>query len=389
MPYPGVPKQKEKKMERCVANLVSQGKSKSSAIAICRKSIMGGKKLDNLSNDVNKNRKEVNKKESMAKAKNKDIEKDVKKQDEEVVEEEVKEEEAPAEAEAEKPEAEAEEAPAEDESEEEVEEVVEKDEPEADADEPESEEVEEEAEAEEAEDEGEVEKNLDPIEVLKAIKEMKDPAEMREAIQSALEQLTKTDEDGNVKQASNIALDVTTKLEGLMRKLDHIESTMVKQDEPEAEAPEAEEGKGEEAGESEEVSAEADATEEAPEDTPADEPEKEEPADESIEKVAKVEGTLTKVVGEVSEIRDALTKLSADVKKIAEQPVESKVQSPQVVSKTFEIGEEGESRLKEIAKELEEITKVRETDVARYNRENLADKAFKLLGERERLNSGL
>ena len=41
MPYPGVPKSKEKEMERCVSNVMSDGESKSSAIAICHESIMG------------------------------------------------------------------------------------------------------------------------------------------------------------------------------------------------------------------------------------------------------------------------------------------------------------------------------------------------------------
>jgi hypothetical protein len=45
MPYPGVPKSKTKKMERCVERVIKkEGKSKSSAIAICHKSIMGKNK---------------------------------------------------------------------------------------------------------------------------------------------------------------------------------------------------------------------------------------------------------------------------------------------------------------------------------------------------------
>lgn len=40
MPYPGVPKEKEPKMERCVTKVMKTGKSKSSAIAICKTSIM-------------------------------------------------------------------------------------------------------------------------------------------------------------------------------------------------------------------------------------------------------------------------------------------------------------------------------------------------------------
>lgn len=40
MPYPGVPKEKTPKMERCVNKVMKTGKSKSSAIAICKTSIM-------------------------------------------------------------------------------------------------------------------------------------------------------------------------------------------------------------------------------------------------------------------------------------------------------------------------------------------------------------
>ena len=43
MPYPGVPKEKEPKMDRCVAKVMKTGKDKSSAIAICRTSIMSQK----------------------------------------------------------------------------------------------------------------------------------------------------------------------------------------------------------------------------------------------------------------------------------------------------------------------------------------------------------
>jgi hypothetical protein len=45
MPYPGVPTSKTPKMERCVERVMrGQGKSKSSAIAICHTSVMGKKK---------------------------------------------------------------------------------------------------------------------------------------------------------------------------------------------------------------------------------------------------------------------------------------------------------------------------------------------------------
>ena len=40
MPYPGVPKEKTPKMDRCVIKVMKTGKSKSSAIAICKTSIM-------------------------------------------------------------------------------------------------------------------------------------------------------------------------------------------------------------------------------------------------------------------------------------------------------------------------------------------------------------
>lgn len=40
MPYPGVPKELEPKMDRCVRKVMKDGKTKSSAIAICRTSIM-------------------------------------------------------------------------------------------------------------------------------------------------------------------------------------------------------------------------------------------------------------------------------------------------------------------------------------------------------------
>ena len=43
MPYPGIPKEKEAKMDRCVSRIMKDGKSKDSAIAVCRTSIMSQK----------------------------------------------------------------------------------------------------------------------------------------------------------------------------------------------------------------------------------------------------------------------------------------------------------------------------------------------------------
>jgi hypothetical protein len=40
MPYPGVPKELTPKMDRCVRKVMKDGKTKSSAIAICKTSIM-------------------------------------------------------------------------------------------------------------------------------------------------------------------------------------------------------------------------------------------------------------------------------------------------------------------------------------------------------------
>jgi len=45
MPYPGVPDSKTEAMERCVSSVMAKGKSKSSAIAICKTSIMGNATL--------------------------------------------------------------------------------------------------------------------------------------------------------------------------------------------------------------------------------------------------------------------------------------------------------------------------------------------------------
>lgn len=42
MPYGNVPKSLTGKMDRCVQRVMRQGKSKSSAIAICHKSVVGG-----------------------------------------------------------------------------------------------------------------------------------------------------------------------------------------------------------------------------------------------------------------------------------------------------------------------------------------------------------
>ena len=45
MPYPGVPDSKTEAMERCVSSVMAKGKDKSSAIAICKTSIMGNATL--------------------------------------------------------------------------------------------------------------------------------------------------------------------------------------------------------------------------------------------------------------------------------------------------------------------------------------------------------
>src|SRR3990167_6330416 len=46
MPWNGIPKDKWPQMEKCVSDVMAQGKAKSNAIAICHNSIMGGKKVD-------------------------------------------------------------------------------------------------------------------------------------------------------------------------------------------------------------------------------------------------------------------------------------------------------------------------------------------------------
>lgn len=245
----------------------------------------------------------------------------------------------------------------------------------------------------EAEDEGEVQKELDPIEVLKAVSEMEDPKEIREAINKALSQLVKTDDKGNETQASNIGVDVKATLDTILERLNVIEG-LAKANE-EAEATEAEEGDGAEEETSEEASTEGEQptseaeTEESSEDTSADESDEDEGAD--VQKLEKVENdVLAKVDEKLTPIADAIEKLTKTVETLSKSAAQSKVKSPSVVAKSFG-GDENEAkeRIAKINEELSELEKVRDNNPSRYQSQNLADRAFELLNERERLQLGL
>lgn len=320
-------------MKSCVAEQVKKGKSKEEAMKACE---VKAKKVDEA---------EVTKADDKAEEPKED------EKSEEVVE--------------------AKEEVVEDKAEETEEEVVE---------EKEDEKVEEEVE--------EVQKELDPISVLKSISEMENPEEIKGAIQAALDQLVKKDENGVAKQASNVAVDVTKMFQDLMKKLDYVADSFVKSDNKpeEPEVTEADKGEVKEEGTKEEVSTEVEAK---PEVKPSDET----PAEVQVnngEEVAKMESSiLVKVDEKLSPVLKSIEDLVASVKKLSEQPVPGKVASAAVVEKSFEVSETNEKRINEINEELQKISEVRDSNPAKYQRENLADKAFKLISEKDSLKLGL
>lgn len=105
----------------------------------------------------------------------------------------------------------------------------------------------------------------------------------------------------------------------------------------------------------------------------------------SLKKVetVKVEKVEFAKASAVKALEDRLSKLESS-------PVISKVKSPVAVEKSFD----GESvnpsspRVTEINKRLAEISKVRETDLMKFQVERLGDEAFKLMAERDLLGSG-
>lgn len=257
------------------------------------------------------------------------------------------------------------------------------------ADEPEAVAEEEKVEDEAVEGE-EVSKELDPIAVLKSISEMSDPNEIREAIQAAMKQLVKT-EDGKEVQVSNVAIDVTKQFDVVLKRLDVIES-LVKADQPdEPVVANADKGEAVEEGKAEEVSTEDTKPVEIPSDeTPAEAPKEEVSAEKPGEEIVKMEGSiLSKVDEKLSPVLEALKKIEETVKKLSNQEVPSKIKASSVVEKSFDISEDNQKRINEIKEELAKIDEIKNTNINKFNSERLADKAFRLINERDRLTLGL
>jgi hypothetical protein len=349
MPYPGVPSDKTDEMERCVKNLMSQGKDKSSAIAICHASIVGNKK---------KTKKSESTKGGDKTMKDKKIEKkDEIKKDDEVKTEAAPAEAAPAEVKEEQPEkvaepvAEQPEAKVEDEKKEEPK----AEEPKAEESvEEKKEEVKEEAPAEVKVEEEKKEEA--PAEKPEEVK----PEEPAKEVGEKLPRLT-NERLAKIESLLEKAADLITKMAEVKKVQDQAPAEDAPVVNEETLEPKAEEAKEE-----------AKAEEVKPEVTP--EPAK---SDTSSGGASEAEATVTKALEDFK--KDILGRLE----KLESMPAPSKAK---VFSKNFG-GEENvndEQELSKVEKRLEEIDKLRKDSPHLYTNE-LIDEAFKLIEKKKTL----
>lgn len=409
-------------MESCVIKVMKEGKTKESAIAICKSSIMEAARsnkldsLDELSINTTKGGEIIMEIEKKEKVNVEDSEnKEVKATDEKETEEQKKArkaKEAKKAMSAKEKAAEDKEEAKEPKSQEDAEKAKKADEIVDVAKVEEESEVVEAVETPEVEKAEEVEpavetpeiKPLDPIEVLKSVSVMEDPALIKKAIETALSQLTKKDEEGKVMQAEEVTVDVTKMLNALSRKLDYIES-LVKVDEPaKVVEPIVEPAKVEEVKPIDEEAKEPEVVTEVKEDEVAETKVSEEApakaeeikdteviAETPTETMNKLDGfneTLSKMNGEFMDMKKSMEALTAEVEKIAKSPVASKVASPAyVVEKAFEVTPESTGRIAEIKEELSKLDDIRKNDLGKYQSDRLGEKAYDLIKERDRLTA--
>lgn len=347
MPYPGVPDDKTDEMERCVEHLMSQGKDKSSAIAICHTSIVGNKKkskkadIDLKGGDKNMKDKKIEKKE------------EIKKDDE------VKPEAAPAEA-----------APAEVKEEQPVEEAeIVAEEPKAPGEEEKKEEPKaEEPKAEEPKEEPKEEvKEEAPAEVKEEEKKEEAPAEKpveepkpEEPAKAAMLPMDK-ERLSKIESLLEKAADLITKMAEVKKVQDQAPAEGVPDANKETLEPKAEEAKEE--AKAEEVKPEV-----------APEPAK---SDTSSGGASDAEATVTKALEDFK--KDILGRLE----KLESMPAPSKAK---VFSKNFN-GEDvvdDVQELSKVEKRLEEIDKLRKDSPHLYTNE-LIDEAFRLIEKKKTL----
>lgn len=194
---------------------------------------------------------------------------------------------------------------------------------------------------------------------------------------------------------------VTDLVKQVLDKIQKLEATLKKQDEPIRQAQgEPEEGDSASTeGAAPEAPVESDSTPVAPEVAP------EEPAADAVvedvapvtpaegaspegAEVAKVYDVVNKIPGQLEKLEKAFDEkfgaLETRIKNIEEQPAPSKVVSPQVVTKGGTPSTDS-TRLAEINKELAELEEMKKHDIDRFQKERRWDRAFDLIAEKEQL----
>lgn len=357
MPYPGIKpgSDKEKKMERCVERVMSEdsSKTKSQAIAICRSSIDGKKKADMpdsqdlkiyfdqdyWSKAVEGAFRDSLKFEGLGKAldgsntKGEEVEEKVSKTKDEIKDEKVEEEVVKTET----PETEVEEENT------------------AKADEADADEAKEEAE--------EVTKSDDEAE-----EEAKPEAE---AV--------------NAEQVNKVLTTVINKIEALEARLTKAEESEDEDDE-ESESAEDVTAKAEDASESDDEES----------DKEEDKTEKVDTSSGDAESLVKVEDAMTKlsetVTNSLEKFESTMSKFEERINALEEQPEQTKVvANSHVVSKSdtqdVDVSEEDANRLAEIKTELEKLDDVRKNNLEKYQADNLGERAWKLITERDAITA--
>lgn len=191
---------------------------------------------------------------------------------------------------------------------------------------------------------------------------------------------------------------VTDLVKQVLDKIQTLEATLKKQDEPANGDSASTEGAAP-STESAEVAPEepaADAVVEdvapvAPVEAPASEATPTEGASpEGAEDVAKVYAIVSKVPGQLEKLEKAFSErfgtLETRINKIEEQPAPSKVVSPQVVTKSGNAVSPNQERLDVISKELAQLEEMKKTDLDGFQKGRKWEKALDLIAERDQLN---
>jgi len=233
-----------------------------------------------------------------------------------------------------------------------------------------------------------------------AAPEVKEEEVAEETKEETTEEAVATEGEAPAEEAKDEATEevaasdkVTDLVKQVLDKIQKLEESLKKQDDPqEGESASAEGAASEEAAPEEPaenavvedtVSAESDSAPVTP-----DEGGTEGASLEGAE-VSKVYAIVQKVPGQIEKLEKALNEkleaLETRIKTIEEQPAPSKVVSAQVVTKGGNVISPNQQRLEEINKELTDLEEMKKSDMDKFQKEKKWEKAFSLMAERDQL----